>query len=341
MSIIKTKSKKPMIEKLKQKALDLFDKKNKRTELGKNIEYLINHQKELDKTWVDNIWQTLSFPERAVEIEGWLSKETNKGKAFVLRGKAKKETMLHWGVLSTLSLTVALLECNLNINEKDIDGKTPFDWLMERYNVALVSNDVVLDKNGKSRLKAETQGTGVYIWQLGARPSKKIEEIKRGDDMILLTNIANGELWLVKLLYNTYGETALKGWLKDQRSMIHIWSLSPKSPNKKKGFEILMSDLKLRENILKNQEDQQVLSIDEKDINGRTALWYTVDALKQDGVDSDLFINNAKILLKLNANPLENDLNGISPYSLVAEDQENDAMGILKVLFDNHLENKS
>lgn len=323
---------------LKNKVENIFQKTIKKSKLSESVSFVIDNKEKLERNWIDNIWEALSIPERSVEVEGWILK--NKGKVLLLRGKNFQETMLHWGVLSTLSLTMALIDCNLSINEKDKDGKTPFDWLMERYNIVFVEKLQKLDENGETRLKAETQSSGVYIWNMGARPSVSFKDLKKGNDMTLLTNIANGELWLIKLLYNTYGKDALTGWLDDRRSMIHIWSLSPDSPVKKQGFEVLMSDLKLRENIIKNAVDEQVLSIDEKDINGRTALWYTVDGLLVPNKGDNYFLrNNAKILLELGADMTEKDLFGVSPYDLVLQQPESNAnASYLKKLFEENNE---
>lgn len=333
--LVKYKKNEKEGKKLK-KDLENFNKKNLLSKLSKFVSFNFNHKEDLDRNWVDNIWEALSIPERSVEIEGWL--RANKGKALVLRGRRYQETMLHWGVLSTLSLTIALLECNLDINAKDKDGRTPFDWLMERYNVVFVTGEVELDKNGRSRLKAETQGSALHIWNIGARPSKDINKIKKGEDPIILSNIANGELWLIKLLYNSYGKEILTGWLKNKRSLIHIWALTPDSPMKKKGFEVLMSDLKLKDNILKNAKDEKVLSIDETDIDGRTSLWYALDGIfSSDQYDENLN-SSIKYLLELGADPDKKDILGVSPRDILSLNKDNKKHDYIEVLF---LKNKA
>lgn len=292
---------------------------------------------KLDKTWIDNIWNIIAIPERSMEIEAWISK--NPTKVLMLNGK-HGESMIHWGVLSSISLTMALYNCGIDINAKDSDGKTPFDWLMERYNIIFISKEQKVNKDGENRIKAETQSVGSYIWNIGARPSSSIKEIKNGEDLKMLTNIANGEMWIIKLLYSTYGKDILKGWLEDKRSLIHIWSLCPKSKIKKQGFETLMSHLKLTENTINNKEDIKILDIDEKDINERTALWYTLDAIFLEEISLDIVENlrdNIEILLSLGADIYKKDIFNVSPYDILLKNKDHKLFDFLNTMFENNL----
>lgn len=296
--------------------------------------------KELDRTWIDNIWNIIAIPERSMEIETWISK--NPSKVIMLNGK-HGESMIHWGVLSSISLTMALYNCGIDINAKDNDGKTPFDWLMERYNVVFISKEQSVNKDGENRIKAETQSVGSYIWNIGARPSIPFEDIKNGKDLKLLSNIVNGEMWIIKLLYSTYGKSALKGWLDDKRSIIHLWSLCPKSPIKKQGFETLMSSLKITENISNNQEDIKILDIDELDINDRTSLWYSLDAIFIDELDSNIvenLLDNIEILLSLGADINKKDIFNVSAYDILLRNKEHELFDFVNTMFQNSLKNK-
>lgn len=326
------------LENIKNKTLDIIDKNVKIKPLTEKIDFLIRNKNKMDRDWIDNIWEAVAIPERSIEVESWALR--NKGKVLLLRGKRHKETLLHWGVMSTLSLMIALVECNLNVNEKDKYGKTPFDWLMERYNIVFVSKEQKIDENGMIRLKAETQSNSIYFWNLGGRPSSSLEEIKEGKNLQILTNMANGELWLIKLFYMTYGKEILKGWLNDRRSLIHIWSLSPKSPTKRQGFEALMSHLKLSENILKDAIDEKILSIDEVDINERTALWYSVDGLFSSNEHDELLFDNIEILLDLGANFNKKDLFDTSPYDIVLKHIDTDKGVKIKKIFDDFNQNR-
>lgn len=326
---------------LKEKILDKMSnfKVKRISELVYNYSREENLEK-LNRTWIDNLWNIVAIPERSLEVETWISK--NNSQVLLLKGK-HGENLIHWGVLSSISLTMAIMNCGVDINAKDSSGKTPFDWLMERYNFIFVEKGTKLNKDGENRIISETRSVGSYIWHIGARPSESLDNIKSGNDMKLLSNIATGEMWIIKLLYISYGDKVLKGWLSDKRSMIHIWALTPKNPNKKIGFETLLSHNKLVDNILKNKEDKTVLSIDEKDLNGRTALWYTIDALFSKDINVgmvELLLDNVDILLSLGANGDEKDIFGYSPKDLISfkndKGKSEDFMDYLLAVFEKY-----
>lgn len=316
--------------------------KLKKFKLDKLVQLVYNFSdpkkvKELDKTWIDNIWNIIAIPERSMEIEAWISK--NPTKVLMLNGK-HGESMIHWGVLSSISLTMALYNCGIDINAKDKDGKTPFDWLMERYNVVFISKDQKVNQDGENRIKAETQSVGSYIWNIGARPSLSLKEIKNGEDIKMIANIANGEMWIIKLLYSTYGKEVLKGWFKDKRSLIHIWSLCPKSPIKKQGFETLMSHTKMTENISNNKVDVKLLDINEVDINERTALWYSLDAIFMEEINSEIIENlrdNIEILLSLGADINKKDIFNVSPNDILLRNKEHELFDFINTMFENNI----
>ena len=55
------------------------------------------------------------------------------------------ETMLHWAVLSEYGLIVDLIDAGIGVNAKDKYGKTPMDWLLERYWYSCIENGASLN----------------------------------------------------------------------------------------------------------------------------------------------------------------------------------------------------
>ena len=310
-------------------------KKFKLNDIFANVKHFSSKEnvEKIDRTWIDNLWSIIVLPERSAEIESWV--ENNKTSALMLTGVKCEETLLHWSVLSTISLTMCLYNVGISINSKDKDGKTPFDWLIERYNVVFVNKLKTLNKDGESRMKSETQSMGTYIWNIGARPGSSLDDIKSGKDMSVISCIADGQMWLIKVMYETYGASVLKNWMDNGRSLMHVWLLTPTGPEKEIGFKTLMSDLKLRDNILKNAKDKKMLSVDEKDADGRTPLWYCISMLEDISEDDGVsfIIDNITILKKLGANIHIKDIYGVSPYDLLMKNVNHKNFDYINVLF--------
>lgn len=251
-------------------------------------------EREFD-TSQKNIWYVLINPERAIEVRAWLKK--NRMKALIMRGE-NGETMLHWAVMSEYGIIIDLVDAGISPNSKDRHGKTPMDWLLERYWYTCVEKEGRLNRDGQYKIKSQTEDLGVVLWGMGGRPSENNPESLDAN----LIAARGGLWWYIQLLYETYGLDSLRGWMSDKRSVMHAWILSENNEQKFVRMQELI---------------KWGLSIDEVDANGRTCLWYAADAWKND-LETDLMVEMIPELLKLGADPDIDDVNGISPRNVLS-----------------------
>lgn len=263
-------------------------------------------EREFD-TAQKNIWFVLTNPERAIEVRAWLA--NNKMKALIMRGE-HGETMLHWAVLSEYGLIIDLVDAGLGVNVKDKYGKTPMDWILDRYWYSCVLNEVSLNREGILKIKGQTEDLGTVLWALGGRPSNDNKNSLNAG----LVAARGGLWWYIQALYETEGIDSLKGWIEDKRSVLHAWILSDNNSEKINRIKKML---------------EWGLSIDEVDLNGRTCLWYAIDTWKNNQ-EVDLMLDIIPELLALGADPDIEDNFYTSPRNLLTEDKAEQFEEIIK-----------
>lgn len=246
------------------------------------------------KSRQERIWEALKNPTRAVEVRGWLTKHKND--ALLMKG-SQGETMLHWAVLSEYSLVIDLISAGISPNVQDDVGRTPMDWLVERFWYTVVKKEIELPEEGILRIRAQTEELGSVLWSKGGRTSNSEESLNPGEAWI------RGSAWgLLAILKDTDGIDALKNWGSQKVSAIHTWFLAEDTLEKERQLDKML---------------EWGLNIDEKDISGRTPLWYAMDTWIHFSEWEDISFKAIKLLLERKANPDEEDLEGISPSMLL------------------------
>lgn len=269
------------------------------TEIKKSITPAETEQKHL--TTQEKIWNALVTPARAVEVIAWL--KTHKEAAIMMRGN-KGESMLHWAVMSEYSLILDLISAGIDPNAKDNEGLTPFDWLVLRFWQAVIAKkgNKIINSEGLLKLKAQTLELGTVLWSNGGRPSISESALNPGETWI------RGGAWdLLEVMHSTEGKSALEGWFKDKRSALHVWILADETIQKHQYLEKMLS---------------WGLDVNEEDINGRTPLWYAVEAWIVKPEWKKILIPSIKSLLKNGADPLFEDNDGVSPNMLFARTKD-------------------
>lgn len=307
---------KQIIKKILKKDFEYINKHKQKniTEEVSNIEYQKNvnsYEKDLNQEIMnainvsnksilrredntpDNIWFALINPERATEIRAWLF--GNKLKALILRGP-QGETMLHWAVLSEYSLILDLVDAGININCQDKNGRTPMDWIVDRYWELCVLEKENIPYQGLLKLKAQTEELGTLVYSLGGRPTD-FENISEEDNNSAAKMAMGGAFWYIESLYRDKGLSYLKNWLNNKRSVIHVWILSSDDGLKYKNLEQMI---------------KWGLSIDEKDIDGRSPLWYLIEGWSL-GSQRNKLEKVISQFLEMGADPDLEDNEGVSP----------------------------
>lgn len=299
-----------MEKKIKERRKTSFEKIKDKFEMKKQVEErtritelsyeisksLLPPERTFDNT-PDNIWFVLINPERAIEVRAWL--KNNKVKALIMRGE-HGETMLHWAVLSEYGLIIDLVDAGISPNAKDKYGKTPMDWLLERYWYTSVEKRNI-GMEGLAKIKGQTEDLGTVLWALGGRPSENNEEALNAD----IVAARGGLWWYLISKYDVYGVDAFRGWLKDKRSVMHVWILSENNTQKIERIKKFL---------------EWGLSIDEIDANGRSPLWYAIDTWKNN-LEIDLMIDLIPELLKLGADPDLSDNFDVSPRNILTDEK--------------------
>lgn len=295
-----------MVFKRKKEKIEKNDESKKVNKLSYEVsKALLPPEREFD-TAQKNIWFVLINPERAIEVRAWLSK--NKMKALLMRGE-HGETMLHWAVLSEYGLIVDLIDAGIGVNAKDKYGKTPMDWLLERYWYSCIENSSSLSKEGILKIKGQTEDLGTVLWSLGGRPSEN------NDNALDAKLIAarGGLWWYIQALHEGQGIKSLKNW-SNGRCVLHAWILSENNEQKINRIQRMLD---------------WGLSIDEPDENGRTCLWYALDTWERD-LEVDLMLDIIPELLTLGADPDVEDNFNVSPRNLLSEEKAEKFEEIIK-----------
>lgn len=252
----------------------------------------------------ERIWQALINPARAVEVRGWVNK--HKESAVLMKGN-RGETMLHWAVMSEYGLLLDLILSGIDPNAVDNEGLTPMDWLVNRFWVAVVSKKLGLNNEGILKIKAQTEELGSLLWYKNGRTGKNHDALIPGDAWV------RGGAWtLLSAMYETDGTESMKNWFEDKRSVLHSWILSEETTEKHRQLKKILS---------------WGIDVDEVDVNGRTALWYAIDAWVTRPDYEKLLIPAIKSLLQNGADTGKEDNFEISPDLLFARNEESLKLG--------------
>lgn len=191
-------------------------------------------------------------PERAIEARAWLKK--NAGAAARWRGRAG-ESLLHWACMSDLGLLLDVIDAGVDPNALDESGRTPLDWLNDRLWVACIDGTAGLNAEGQWRLRAQTETLLPALWARGGRAGKNAP--------------APGRLWVragAWPLLDLLREDGLDGWMSwppTGETVLHGWALAPERSEKHRFLTRALA---------------AGLAVDAPDAEGRTPLWYAVDA---------------------------------------------------------------
>lgn len=260
----------------------------------------------------ENLWAAILNPSRAVEVRVWLKKHGEE--AIKIRGVKYEESLLHWAALSDIGLIIDLFSAGLDINIKDNLGRTPFDWVMERYWFSCINKNIHIAEEGKHKIRWQTEEFAIMLWQNGGRPGywKDADLMRNIDDPQLFFGhvMCNGNLWgLMDIIYFSEGSDVFKGWPTNQRTLLHSWVTQPLTDIRKKMFTVWMKRLG---------------TVDAVDEQGRTPLWYAMDAWISDPKKHGFLKEVVYFLIKKGANYERCDDSGVSPEALLqfCEDQE-------------------
>lgn len=279
----------------------------------KKITEVIEESKKAESipsTEVDQIWQSLINPERAIEVKSWFMKNQLTGS--LLRGQ-NGETMLHWAALSEYALIIDLLDY-IDINCLDKNNKTPMDWILDRYNYVINNRKELsnINEEGLQKIKDQTEHLGVLVLSLGGRPYQLLDknnEEKEPAKHFGVKACFGGLWWLFRGLYECMGKDVLVNWLDDKRSILHLWFQAPYNEQKNDYYKIMIKNFGLDINI--------------EDLNHRTPLWYAIDGffyskyiLLENTEEKEIF-KSIEALLKLGADPNIADINGIDPIQIL------------------------
>lgn len=260
----------------------------------------------VNKNFESYIWESVINPARAMEARAWVSK--NHEKAQRMKG-SKGESILHWAVQSEYGFVLECLSAGISPNVKDSLGLTPIDWLINRlwYTVIEKENSPItkiigsaLELEGILRIKAQTEELGMLLIMRGGKATDSQYSFHDGEAWV------RSNLWnLIQIKKDREGLESLLNWGSMKKSILHTWILSFENFEKHKVIE----DWK-----------KWGIEIDTVDINGRSALWYAVDAWLTDDSWNDVLQPAIKTLLEHSADPGLEDNFGESPLTLLVKD---------------------
>lgn len=241
-----------------------------------------------------SIWNALVTPARAIEVRAWMRRSPQE--ALALRGESQ-ETALHWIAMNDLGALIDGLAIGMDPNALDNSGRTPLDWLNDRLWLACVAHEWGLDASGQARLRLQTEELVPALWGFGGR-SSHAEEARDP-----VQTWARAGAWVLLPLLVSPG--SLDGWRYrgvQGASMLHYWILAPDTAAK---------------HTFLTQALAQGLSVDEPDRNGRTPLWYAVDAWCAKPEWGTLLRPAIAALLAHGADPHRSDKEGLSPMGFL------------------------
>ena len=235
-------------------------------------------------------WDYVINPNGYTEVMLWLKyhkdpKDHPKGKMG--------ESLLHWGVLSNLALTIELIDiCGYDPNIKDNNGLTPLDWLMERFMYAVLQENEQMPKESKYKILKMTETNGIFLYEKGGRSRYNLVDLLvKGGAREFLANI-----------YRNTGISAFTNMGKYKTNAFHSWVLLTGSQEQ----EAVLKDL-LRYGLDINQVDDEV----------RTPLSCGVDSfICKPQHYLDIWKDKLLLLLKNGADPNIRNSEGYTVYDL-------------------------
>lgn len=241
-------------------------------------------------------------PDRSVEARAWLRSHATEALAW--RG-SQGETLLHWAAMADLGLMLDLLAVGLDANEADGDARRPLDWLNDRLWLVCVDGQSGLDQQGRWRVKAQTEEMVPGLWNWGGRSGMGQEVLDSG--MVW----SRAGCWsLLDLVQSDSGRT-WQGWGRHRETVLHGWVVADDTAEKHRFLERVL---------------QEGLAIDSPDAQGRTPLWYAVDAWLSRPERQVGLRRAITALLAAGADPALPDAQGISPAALPLHVQASDAV---------------
>ena len=235
-------------------------------------------------------WDYVINPNGYTEVMLWLKyhkdpKDHPKGKMG--------ESLLHWGVLSNLALTIELIDiCGYDPNIKDKNGLTPLDWLMERFMYAVLQENEQMPKESKYKILKMTETNGIFLYEKGGRSTYNLVDLL----------VKGGAREFVANIYRNTGLSAFTNIGQYKANAFHSWVLLTGSQDQ----EILLKDL-LRYGLDINQVDE----------GGRTPLFYCVDSfICKPQYYLDIWKDKLLLLLKNGADPNIRNSDGYTVYDL-------------------------
>ena len=267
------------------------------------------------------VHSALLDPRRALEVQGWIrGGDDRQEQALAWRG-TDGETMMHWAFLSSWSLALELNSLGLDYAALDVHGRTPMDWLSDRLWSSIVEpiGSVRLSLAGQERLRRHTEEQVRGLWALGVRPSPRARALHVG-----VCWMRAGAWTLLDLLRDEVIPQSqdagiglprpysgpCPGWMRwtpRQGHALHAWVLSPDMPQRR-GFLRAWKGCGL--------------DIDARDEDGRTALWYAVEAALFQQEWRGRMTKVIEELISEDADPREEDIDGASPLSLVLRESD-------------------
>lgn len=257
------------------------------------------------------VFQALIDPRRSQEFLGWLQVKKNAEEKMSLvnawRGETG-ETLMHWAFLSSWSIALELNNLGLSYYDKDNLGRTPMDWLTDRLWGGVINDfgKTKLSTAGKERLVKQTEEQIKNLLSLGINinPDNEFNDIKNNKIYPPVAWVRAGA-WDLVYFYEKMHKNMIN-WPPVMGSALHVAILSPDTPQRRQFFKFW--------------GDNHDLNV--RDEDGRTALWYAVEAALS---NDEWFFHLTKVigeLIENGASATEEDKWGISPAIMVAHQND-------------------
>ena len=289
-----------------------------------------------------NVKASLINPKGSMEIRGWLKNHKDIACGWV---GDDGETMMHWAFLSDWILACELRDAGLSFSDIDKYNRSPMDWLNDRLWGAIVdpSTSQKLSTGAKERLRKHSEEQIQALWTQGARPSISTQSIHPGVVWIrsgawvllpLLEQDENSELLVSKDGYTSSINQLSQSskwlhWTPQGGSALHAWVLSPNTPSRRNFLNMWIS--KDASPVTSHHDKDgrpylqmwtpKGLDVDVRDNDGRTPLWYAVDAWLASPAWRQSLIVVIKELLAVGASCYADDIDGATPISLVEQER--------------------
>lgn len=243
-------------------------------------------------------WSAFVNPARATEAVHWIKRHP--AETLAARGE-QGETALHWGALSSLSLLTDLIDLGIPVSATDRQGKTAQDWQNDRLFTICVERTRNLSEGGRLRVRQESEAMIQALWRLGGRPG-------------LACPLDPAQVWVRTGLWSLLD---MREDLRDIRwvgmgdrgeSVLHGWVQAPENAEKHRRLTAIL--------------EAGHCSVDERDRQGRTPLWYAVASWTERPAWGRILAPAMKALLAKGADVDLADEEGVSPrlLALAAED---------------------